>query len=184
MSDIFISYSHKDKKWKDDIERLVLRPLGKKLSIEFWSDTSIKAGDVWRQEIERALLSAKTAIFLVSLDFLGSDFIMDIELPVLLQRARTQGVVILWIKIRPCLDEHPLFSYQAVNDIRKPLSALQGAKREDVLVNIQRTIRDIIIPLTAKHTRKVHTYELERIAEGDRVVSPDIEKLIDDLFTS
>ena len=71
---VFVSYSHKDKKWLNRVLPF-LRPLRREGLIDPWDDTCIRAGDQWREEIQGALQVAKVAILLVSQDFLDSDFI-------------------------------------------------------------------------------------------------------------
>jgi len=53
---VFISYSHKDKRW---LERLQthLKPLEREGSIERWDDTMINAGENWREEIRKEIAS-------------------------------------------------------------------------------------------------------------------------------
>src|SRR5262245_50873128 len=82
-SQVFISYSHKDKEW---LERLLifLNPLERNGIIKCWADTKIDAGGKWKQEIKQAIESASAAILLISADFIASDFIATDELPPLL----------------------------------------------------------------------------------------------------
>ena len=78
---VFISYSHQD---KDCLEYLLvwLKPL--ELLIDTWVDTKLRSGQLWREEIEKALNAAKAAILLISASFWASDFIAKYELPTLL----------------------------------------------------------------------------------------------------
>ncbi|WP_295384947.1 TIR and AAA domain-containing protein [uncultured Thiodictyon sp.] len=59
-------------------------------------------GSLWRQEIDSALARADAAIFLLCADFLASDFCMDVELPLLLQRHTDEGVLILFVLTDDC----------------------------------------------------------------------------------
>lgn len=130
---VFISYSHKDSRWLDDL-RSMLSPLLRTGAIKVWWDGNIKPSAEWRREIDEALASARVAVLLVSRHFLASDFIVEMELRYLLQTAQTRKVKILWLLVSPCLHEHTaLQEIQALNDIARPLSSLRGAAREHAL---------------------------------------------------
>lgn len=145
---VFISYSHKDKRWLDTLQTF-LRPHTRKQVIDVWADTRIKGGDIWREEISKALARAKVAVLLVTSNFVASDFIQDEELPSLLDAAQNEGLKILWIAVSPSgYDETPIAKYQALNTPSKPLSALKGANRENELVRICKEIALVGKPST------------------------------------
>ena len=128
---VFISYSHVDKEYLNRF-RVHAKPLEKKGLIDIWVDTKIKAGDKWEKEIERALSHAAIAILMISADFLASDFIVDNELPPLLELAETKGTRILPIIIKPCRfsREPNLAKFQALNPPDNPLLLMPEIEQE------------------------------------------------------
>ena len=123
-TEVFVSYSHKNKKWMDRF-REMLTPLLAEGKLKVWDDSRIQTGSDWRAEIDQALRNASVAILLVSPEFLASDFIVRNELYPLLEAAKSRGVKIWWVAISDCLyHKTPLESFQAANDPAKPLDSL------------------------------------------------------------
>jgi hypothetical protein len=140
---VFISYSHKDSEWLERI-RVHLRTLERENAVSIWDDSKIKVGRVWRDEIKVAIDSARIAILLVSANFLASDFIMDNELPPLLEAAEEDGAVIMVVIVSPSRyrQTRSLEKFQAVNSPDKPLSGMTFNEQEEVLVKLSETIDD------------------------------------------
>ena len=142
---VFISYSHNDDEY---LERLLvhLKPLEREGLLELWVDKRIRAGDRWKDEIERALGRACVAVLLVSADFLASDFIVDNELPPLLRDAEDKGTRIIPLILKPCrFARDPLLRhFQAVNDPSKALILATEGEQEilydQVSAEIERTL--------------------------------------------
>jgi tetratricopeptide (TPR) repeat protein len=134
---VFISYSHKDNQWRDDLETH-LKPYLRVGSLTSWSDKQIQAGSEWLTEIKTALASCNIAVLLVSPDFLSSDFIHEHELGPVLKEATRGGVKILWVPIRDsAYKKTPLKDYQAaVLDPSKPLASMTKARRDKAWVKI------------------------------------------------
>ena len=143
---VFVSYARKDKKWLDRL-MVHLKPLERAGKIIAWADTCIHAGEDWRTEVETALENAQVAILLVSADFLASDFIAKNELPPLLTAAKTKGLIIIPIIVKPCLYEKisALASLQSINPPSKPLIRLREVDRENYFVKLSIQIEGLCV---------------------------------------
>lgn len=119
MTDIFISYSHENEEWKDELKShlSVLETHG---DFSVWEDRQINMGDDWYPAIKQAIQSAKVAILLVSRDFLTSDFVKREEIPELLKRRETDGLRVIPLIVKPC-------AWQTVPWLAK----LQGATKNN-----------------------------------------------------
>lgn len=119
---IFISYSHKDDEYRDEIEVSlnVLKHLG--YEFEFWSDTMLEGGDVWKKEIQQAIDRASIAINIVSRYYMASKFINEVELPAILKKAKEEGMLVLNVVVRKCLFlDGPLGEFQSINGPSNPI---------------------------------------------------------------
>jgi TIR domain len=76
---MFVSYSHENATWS---KRLlpVLRVKANVDTLQPWHDTEIKAGDLWDEEIRVELERMDIFLWLVSYQFLASDYIQNVEL--------------------------------------------------------------------------------------------------------
>ena len=126
---VFISYSHKDKKFHDDL-LAHLKPYVQTGAVTSWSDKQILAGSKWFAEIQAALAKTRVAVLLVTPNFLSSDFIRQHELGPLLKEAEAGGVTILWVLVRACsYEETSLNDYQAiVSPPEKPLAEMKAER--------------------------------------------------------
>lgn len=139
---VFISYSHKDKRWLEKL-RTLLVPSVESKTMFLWDDSMIKPGEDWKKKVETALASARVALLLVSPDFLASRFISQYELPPLLDAAKKKGIKILWIYLRASdYKRTAIAKYQAAHDVAKPLKALNSAKQDQELLNIVEKINE------------------------------------------
>ncbi len=98
---IFISYSHKDEKEKDHLlsQLGVLQNAG---LIDLWSDDRIVAGANWESEIGQVIARARVAILLISANFLTSDFILNKQIPTLLQRHERERLTVFPVIAKAC----------------------------------------------------------------------------------
>lgn len=153
---VFISYSHADAEWLTRLQ-IMLKPLTRNQAITVWDDTRIQAGSRWREDIERALASARVAVLLVSPNFLALEFIANDEIPPLLKASVEDGLSILWVAVSSSLYEvTDIAAYQAANNPATPLDALSPAALNAELVKIAQKIRHAAtrpVTLTPADTR-------------------------------
>ena len=142
---VFISYSKKDKKWLDYL-RTHLKYLERKYDFSIWEDSKIEVGADWRNEIKKAIDTAKVAILMVSANFISSDFINNEELPALLAAAEEEGAYIFPIIISHCmfLDIDSISKFQTVNSPSDPLIDMNEGRRDALFLRITKEIDRVL----------------------------------------
>ena len=142
---IFISYSHKDRKYQEEL-LTQLRPYVRSGSITAWSDQQIVPGSKWLDEIRAELAKTSVVLMLVSPGFLASDFIRREEFEPSLREAKKGGVTILWVLIKACgYGETALKDYQAVvSPPAKPLAELPPTRRAAAWEKVCQAIKDSV----------------------------------------
>ena len=151
-NEVFICYSHKDNEWLERVH-VHLRPIVRDGIIDLFDDTKIPYGGDWKQIIREKISSAKIAIFLVSADFLASDFIHFEELPTLLAAAERNGAIALSVILSHCgFDDSPLFIYRAVNLPSRPLLEMGKAEQDKIFYNLSVFVKSTLqtIPQSPK----------------------------------
>ena len=162
---VFICYAHQDNEGTDSsrrwLDRLLvyLEPLNQQGKLQIWSDQQLEIGDTWDTEIKTRLHEVKAAVLLVSQALLGSKYIRNTELPVLLKRAKDEGVVILPIVVRACQlsditfkypdpkegpEELSLSTFQTANSPTKPLNSLEEHEQDKVFLKVARRLQNIV----------------------------------------
>ena len=138
---VFISYARADKPTLELIKRH-FKPLENR--IDFWDDSRIQTSQQWLPEIRAAMGRAKVALMLLSADFFASKFVTQEELPKLLKAAQDDGVLIMFLVVKPCmLEEYPeLTKYQGLNYNNTAFIKMSEAEQEDLCVNLATQIRN------------------------------------------
>ncbi|MCP5104372.1 MAG: toll/interleukin-1 receptor domain-containing protein, partial [bacterium] len=111
-----------------------------------WDDRQIKPGDKWRQKIEDALTGTHIAVLLISPDFLASDFIIDEEIPVILERSKNQGLRVIPLVVKPCVWKSIqwLSALQVTPKDGKPLSPKEDHEIDADLTELAERIVSLI----------------------------------------
>lgn len=153
---IFLSYSHKDKEWVDRLKVMIAPYLrAAESELDFWDDSRLQAGQQWDAEIHHALSEAGVGVALVSSSFLGSPYVMDKELPVMIKAADEGGLRLLWVYISSAgWEETSLKRFQATHDTKTPLNALPGPEQDEILKSVARQIKEAALSATTRFTNQ------------------------------
>jgi internalin A len=143
--DVFISYSHRDERFKDELETH-LKLLQRVGLIREWHDRNIEAGDEWRSRIDDHIDRADIVILLISADFIASDYCYEKEMRRALERHAAGDARVIPVIVRD------------VNWKLAPFAALQMLPRD------ARPVGDA--PSRDAAWRAV-SEAIERIARGD-----------------
>ncbi len=145
MSNIFISYSQQDEDWKNRVAKQI--GVLARAGLDSWDDRRIAAGDDWHPKIQQAIERCDVAVLLISADFLTSSFILDTEIPRLLQRRQEQGIRVIPLIVRPCTWQRIdwLEGIQARPQDGKPLSGMSPHDAEAALSRLADEIADLLL---------------------------------------
>ncbi len=143
MSKIFISYSHKDEKWVNELKHY-LQLYTFKNKFEIWSDRDIYPGENWKDAIERTLKSSQVFILLISSNYLASDFMQNLELPNIIKAAEKKNAAIIPVIISSSTHSELLSKYQFVNSNETALNSLDKDAREKIFLEIAKSINSVL----------------------------------------
>lgn len=149
---MFISYSHADKKYRDEMDKHLIALKDEGL-IVVWYDGFLQAGDVWEKEIRENIEAAQIFLFLVSSDFLNSAFIKEYELKRAVEKDTANTARIIPVLIRPVYFEGTVLSkYQFYpQDENNNLKAVsKWADRDEAYQIIAKAIKKQVLELRAK----------------------------------
>lgn len=137
--------SHKDEAFKDDLESH-LSGLKNSGLIETWNDGMIMPGEDWEDQIRKHLETSQIILFLISANFMGSNYINDVEIKHAMERHQKDEIIIIPIIIKPCdWNSLPISKFQALPRGAKPISQWPDHDEAylDVVSNLKRLLNNI-----------------------------------------
>jgi hypothetical protein len=121
MIKVFLSYSHIDEKYRDELAKH-LNILKRLKIIETWHDRRILPGEDWSNSINENLNNADIILLLVSVDFINSEYCFELEMNQAIARHESGEAVVIPIIIRPCLWQRlPFGKFQTATRDGKPV---------------------------------------------------------------
>lgn len=145
MATLFLSYSHKDEKWRVELETH-LSMLKRQGILDVWHDRRIVAGEEFAQSISENLEAADIILLLVSPDFLNSDYCYDIEMTRAMEKHEEKRVRVLPVIVRPC-DWHsaPFGKLLVMPTDGRAVSKFPD--KDDAFLEVVTTIRKLVAEL-------------------------------------
>lgn len=142
---LFISYSHKDRRWLERVrEQLIV--LEQEGLIDPFEDSKIDVGDDWYERLDKEMREARLALLLVSASFLTSPFIRKKEIPRLFNQHGENGMVLYPLLVRDCPWEE--VSWLARLQMRprdtRPIASMRSATQDKCLADVAREIASIV----------------------------------------
>jgi len=160
---VFISYSRKDKKWKDKF----LKHLSvlESQNIIIWNDMQIPPGEDWSKKIQESINAANVAIFLISANSLTSVFTMGEEIPLILRRKEKEGIFFFPVLVEHCAWKSVkwLGRMQIWPKDGKPLGSMSSWEQDRILGEIVNYIFDYLTSSPIE----------EQVSKRDRILEAD-----------
>lgn len=169
---IYLSYSHSDREYRDALLKH-LSLMTRKNKIEIWDDEKIVAGANRQEETNNKLMEADIAILLVSADFLASDAINDVEIPILVEQSKTKGTTIVPVFIRPVyFQDSELSNFQGLPRGGKAISYWEN--KDEAWIDIVSELAKVIEkqqkePLETKNEKKWDTKKIRGLIAKEKI---------------
>lgn len=134
--EIFCSYSHKDQRFRDQLETH-LSGLKREGYVSIWHDRKIGAGEEWAGKIDDHLDTAQIIMLLISADFVASDYCYDIEMQQALVRHEAGDARVIPIILREVdWKNAPFGKLKALPTDGKPISS--WSRRDAAYLDVPR----------------------------------------------
>jgi internalin A len=144
---IFISYSHKDKRWLENLQTHLV-PFVENGSFVAWDDTRIPLGERWHESIQDTLNRCNIVLFLVSPNFLASSYIKEHERdPIFLKSQMTHHIRMIPVLVKACAFQETYLEqiqFFVPDGGLKPLADLPPHKRDHAFVKLCNEIKRTI----------------------------------------
>jgi hypothetical protein len=128
---VIVSYSSKDKIW---FERLSKYMSQANYDVVVWDGRPL---GIEEKPLSDTISYARVAVLLVTAEYLASDIIMQMQLPLVMEAAKRGELFVVWIAITPTRwSTTPLANFQAFNNPDKPLNHLNDLERDRELARI------------------------------------------------
>lgn len=138
--------------------RLHLKPYLDRAGLSVIDDGQTEPGESHEEWFTRVLRQTRTAVCVISPEYIASDNIAQHRLKPLLEAAQAGNLQLLWLVVRPCNHQcSPLLAASALYDPDVPLNTLSEADQDRALVQISAGIvRWLGIAAPVSHSASKH----------------------------
>lgn len=139
---LFISYSKHDTAHKDTLLKHLAGLRGK---VATWHDRDIQPGEDWDASIKAALRQADVVLYLVTHNSIATDYIQQVELPLVEERCAAGECTLVPIIVDYCLWEPLDFAqYNALPDKGVPITDRQWKNENEAWLKVAQGIKRIL----------------------------------------
>jgi replicative DNA helicase len=179
---VFFSYSHKDESFREQLETH-LAILQRKDLIKTWCDRRIVPGQNWEAVLENQLDHADITLFLVSADFIASDYCYGIEVLRAMERHERNETKVIPIILRPVDWIDAAFGrLQALPEDGQPITS--WANQDQAWLDVEQGIKTAIGQLQETKFRDISTSRLTSVRDVLHAEFKRLEKLYSDTVTA
>jgi len=148
---VFISYSSKDAKLKDQL-MIRLKPMRESAGlIECWHDRLITPGEEWDGEIKKQLEQADVILLLVSAQFLASDYIRGVEIQRAVELSDASKAQVIPVILEQCGWEKEVFG--KLNGLPRKGKPIRDTKpQRNAWYEVEKELREVFEDLRKKQT--------------------------------
>jgi hypothetical protein len=141
---VFISYAHKDALYLEELLNC-LKSYERRKIVNVSTDKDLQPGQKWDEWIKSRIREAEIVLFLVSRDFLASDYINDIEIKQAIENSRLIPIPII---IRPIvMSQLDLNCYQVLPPHAKAIDT--WSNKDDAWVEVTKALETVFLKLNA-----------------------------------
>jgi hypothetical protein len=168
---VFCSYSQRDEKLRAQVATGLAGLVRDGLLREAWYDRKTIAGENWAKEIHKNLEESDIILFLVSSNFIDSDYCMGIEVVRAIARHKTGDARVIPIILEPCdWESAPFGELQALPGGGKPLR-VWTAVNKNRLKEISQGMRKVAVELCATGNRSSNARSLPKLDANQTVLA-------------
>ncbi len=145
----FISYARTDEPYKVELVKH-LKPLERNGQIRIWHDGILIPGQNWDDNIRSNLVNAQVVLFLISADFINSDYIDRVELKEAIANHKAGKQLLIPVLIRACdfSSFSQLSRFHALPKNAQPVKSWRD--RDEAWVDVVKGLKRVIASLKNK----------------------------------